>query len=197
MKRKKLTRDSFAALKEHFPVISIEELAGIKGGSDCVLYCLAHIDGNHSAEWYGNMLMSFMGYTTTNNHCGNTGSNSTTNTASTAGICSSDIAALGSLGGLNVCEIPVGSSFSANPNTGKLSSGSSVIMIFNVGNTGHAVVVTGFKNGKIQYTDPYNHTSGEVNNDVNSYSTLYSVGHINNTSSSHGSINSGGYIYSW
>jgi hypothetical protein len=196
MKRKKLTRDSFAALKEHFPVISIEELAGIKGGSDCVLYCLAHIDGNRSAEWYGNMLMSFMGYSASG--------------GATSGVQSSDIASLGSLGGLSVSL-----QYSRQPGTSSdvnavnsfiaanLTAGASTLLVVgfadNNGNTvRHAIVATGTdQHGRITYYDP------TFNRDSVMPSPLiygvYSVSSSSNGSSgsSGGYYDSGGYIYSW
>jgi hypothetical protein len=187
MKRKKLTRDSFAVLKEHFPVISIEELAGIKGGNDCLLRCFAYLDGNHSAEWYGNMLMSFMGYSTTENYrcCGSA-------SGSCEGICVSDIVPLGSLGGLNVSEQTTGSSTVANISA-NLAAGRSSILVIPINGVGHAVIATGIdSSGQIQYHDP----SGVYTGPINSVSKVYSVS-SGSSSSSGGYYDSGGYIYSW
>jgi hypothetical protein len=77
----------------------------------------------------------------------------------------------------------------------KLNDGSSIIMTFNVDGVGHAVIVTGVKDGKVQYYDPSTNTAGtKANGD---YSAMYGVTMNNSSSYSSGYYNSGGYTYYW
>jgi len=69
---------------------------------------------------------------------------------------------------------------------GLTTSGDRIMMIFNIGSQGHAVVVTGTStdsNGNIliDYYDPTNNIYGSRAN--GDYSSLYSVGNYNDTSS--------------
>jgi natural product precursor len=186
MKRKKLTRLSFEALEKEMPVLSFNELSHYVGGNSCLLYCYEYL-GNYSVNFYEGMLMSFFGYNTSSGQCG------------APGVCTSDMEALGSLGGLNVFELTsssYSSGISVNSSTGKLGDGSSIIMIFNTNGAGHAVVVTGVSNGQIQYYDPSNGTSGSRAN--GDYSAMYAVTSMSSSSSyTSGYYNSGDYTYYW
>lgn len=176
---KKLTKKSLGELAVSMPVISEDrQICLIGGGTDsCVFNCFDYLDGNmYTSSYYYGLTSGVLGYTPDNS--GN--------------VQTSDIPVIGSFGGFNVQELS-GSTGVGIASGGLTVDGDRIMMVFNVGNQGHAVVATGTSrdsNGNIliNYYDPTNNTYGiRANGD---YSALYSVGVYNPDPS--GSYNASG-----
>lgn len=159
---KKLTRKSLDELAKTLPVLSEEEQRCCVGGGtvSCVFNCFDHIDGERfTADHYYQGTLDILGYAPGDN----------------GGVNTSDLGAIGAMGGFNVKEI--GPPFTLTKDG--LVNGCNVIMTFydEKAEIDHAVVVTGFEytEGKlhIKYYDP---TTGINDSRAESdYSGLYSV----------------------
>jgi hypothetical protein len=178
---KKITKNSFENLRNSFPILTIESLKAILGGTvstDCVLNCFAYTGCNgYTRDHWDGILENSFGYST----------------ASIGGVNTSDYSALGAAGGMAVNKP---AEVSINPYTGKENSGAYIMMEFPGANgLGHAVMVTGMEaeNGR-QYVKYYDPTKKEYGRrTVGDWSQLYTLSCTGNSSGSSSSSGSNNY----
>lgn len=136
-----------AELAKQVTILDEEEQRMYIGGGyeSCVFNFFDYLDGNRlsSGDYYW-ATMTFLGYTPDNN----------------GGVPTDDIWKIGSFGGFSVNNLDP--PFGIIPG-GTTRDGDHILMVFNSGDTGHAVLVTGAEicNGekRIYYYDPTNKTS--------------------------------------
>ena len=158
---KKLTKKSLDELAKTLTILDEEEQESIIGGGtqSCVFNCFDYLDGDrYTAEYYYWATLTYLRYTPDDS----------------GGVPTEDIGKIGAFGGFSVKELIEPPTRGAG---GISESGGHIMMLFNLGTIGHAVVVTGVKivNGekRIYYHDP---TTGK--NDYRTegdYSAFYNV----------------------
>jgi hypothetical protein len=154
--KKKLTKETFSSLRDSYPVLTMDELIQIVGGSTCVIHCFAYIL-QKSWESYANDVVS-AGYDIYSN----------------GGVHHSEVVGVGAVGGLDVNEITNGTTFSFDNSTGKTSDGQKLMITYNNSGEDHAVLVTGISsNGTITYYDPSTQETNTLS--ANSYSAIYGI----------------------
>lgn len=145
---KKLTKQSLAELAKRVTVLDEEEQRTYIGGGyeSCVFNFFDYLDGDRlSSDDYYWATMSFLGYTP--NDIGE--------------VPTDDIWKIGSFGGFSVNDLDP--PFGIIPGS-TTRDGSNILMVFNSGDIGHAVLVTGAESIKgekrIYYYDPTNNAAG-------------------------------------
>ena len=156
---KKVTKQSLDELAKLMNVLSREEQFGFLGRNACVLSCYADLSYHSAVSWWVNNVIWDFGY----------------NVYENGGLSTSDITAVGGMGGLSVTDVS-NTIFSLN-------NGETLMLTFFGGSVDHAVIVTSVEtiveNGDpisiFHYRDPSDENKPGV---TRSFSGLYTISRV-------------------
>ena len=156
---RRITKQSLDELAATMSIVSMEEQSNSIGGNDCVLQVYSDISG-FSVQELVSRVVTGLGY----------------NVYDTNGLYTSDIITAGSFAQLNVTELS--SPLTFNNSTGKLPDGSTLMMTYNPGSVGHAVIVTNidYSTEIVTFRDPQNNNTVDTLN-IHQNTGMYSIYH--------------------